>query len=317
MRARPSRSPASAVVAALGIAALVAGCGSGGGSGTSPSSGSASASGSGGGPLKVVASTDVWGDIATTVGGDAVEVTSFISDPSQDPHSYEASSRNQLVISDADVVIENGGGYDDFMDRMVKASTTKAPVVNAVDASGFAPDTNGGLNEHVWYDMPTVKKVADQIAAALGKADPGSADTFSANADALGERLDTIRASEASVAKTAQGTGIAITEPVPLYLTTACGLTNDTPPEFSEAVEEGTDVSPAVLADTEALFTDQEVKALVYNEQTSGPETEAVLKAAKDNDVAVVPVTETLPHGKDFVGWMTDNVAAVSAAVAP
>ena len=320
MRARPSRSPASAVpaaVAALGIAALLAGCGTGSGSATSSSSGSAASSGSSDGPLKVVASTDVWGDIAKTVGGDDVEVTSFISDPSQDPHSYEASSRNQLVISDADVVIENGGGYDDFMDRMIKASKTKAPVVNAVETSGFTASDGGELNEHVWYDMPTVGKVADQIAAALGKADPGSADTFSANADALGKKLDTIKASEASVAKTAQGTGIAITEPVPLYMTTACGLTNDTPPEFSEAVEEGTDVSPAVLADTEALFSDQKVKALVYNEQTTGPETEAVLKAAKDGAVAVVPVTETLPDGKDFVGWMTDNVTAIGAAVAP
>ena len=317
MRARPSRSPASAVPAAaalLGIAALVAGCGSG--SATSTPSAGESSSGSAA-PLQVVASTDVWGSIAKTVGGDAVEVTSFVSDPSRDPHSYEASPRNQLAISDAALVVKNGGGYDDFMDRMVEASKTTVPVVDAVEASGFTPDGSGGLNEHVWYDMPTVKKVADQIAAALGKADPQGADTFSANADALGEKLDTITSSEAAVARTAQGTGIAITEPVPLYLTTACGLTNETPPEFSEAVEEGTDVSPAVLADTEALFSEQKVKALVYNEQTTGAETEAVLKAAEDDGVAVVPVTETLPDGDDFVGWMTDNVAAVRDAVAP
>ena len=317
MRARPSRSPVPVVPAAaavLGIAALVAGCSS---DSATSSSGSGDPSGSSAGPLKVVASTDVWGDIAKTVGGDAVEVTSFISDPSQDPHSYEASARNQLVVSDAAVVIENGGGYDDFMGRMVEASKTEAPVIDAVDASGFTPDADGGLNEHVWYDMPTVKKVADQVAAALGKADPQGADTFSANADALGARLDTIISSEAAVARTAQGTGIAVTEPVPLYMTEACGLTNDTPPEFSEAVEEGTDVSPAVLADTEALFSEEKVKALVYNEQTTGPETEAVLKAAKDDGVAVVPVTETLPQGDDFVGWMGDNVAAIGAAVAP
>ena len=318
MRARPSRSPASAVpaaVAVLAVTALLAGCGGS----SSDASAAPSGTGSSGsaGPLQVVASTDVWGDIAKTVGGDAVEVTSFISDPSQDPHSYEASSRNQLAVSDAAVVIANGGGYDDFMDRMVEASGTQATVIDAVEVSGFTAEDGEELNEHVWYDMPTVEKVADRIAAALGEADPDGADTFSANADALGEELDTIRASEASVAETAQGTRIAITEPVPLYLTTACGLTNDTPEEFSEAVEEGTDVSPVVLADTEALFTDQGVEALVYNEQTSGPETEAVLEAAKDNGVAVVPVTETLPDGEDFVGWMTDNVAAVSAAVAP
>lgn len=311
MRARPARS--LAVAATLGATALVAGCS--GGTSSAPASSGGSSSSSSAAKLEVVASTDVWGDIAKTVGGDAVEVTSFISDPSQDPHSYEASPRNQLVVSDADLVIENGGGYDDFMGRMVKASGAKAPVIDAVEVSGFTPDAGGGLNEHVWYDMPTVSKVADRVAAALGKADPSRADTFSANADALGKKLDTVTAAERSVAKVAQGTGIAITEPVPLYMTTASGLANETPEKFSEAVEEGTDVSPAVLADTEALFSDKKVKALVYNAQTSGPETEAVLKAAKDADVAVVPVTETLPEGEDFVGWMRENVAAVRAAV--
>lgn len=311
MRARPERS--LAVLAALAGTALVAGCG--GGASDAPAPSGSTSSSSSAATLKVVASTDVWGDIAKSVGGDAVEVTSLISDPSRDPHSYEASPRNQLAVSDADLVVVNGGGYDDFMGRMVKASGAKAPVIDAVEVSGFTAADGEGLNEHVWYDMPTVGKVADRIAAALGKADPDDADVFSANADALGKKLDTITASERGVAKIAQGTGIAITEPVPLYLTMACGLTNETPKEFSEAVEEGTDVSPAVLADTEALFTDEKVKALVYNEQTSGPETTAVLKAAEDADVAVVPVTETLPEGDDFVGWMRDNVAAVRAAV--
>lgn len=311
MRARPARPLAA--LAVLGVTALVAGCGGGASDAPAPSSGTSSSGGAV--KLKVVASTDVWGDIAETVGGDAVEVTSFISDPSQDPHSYEASPRNQLLVSDADLVVVNGGGYDDFMGRMVGASKSDAPVIDAVEVSGFTPDASGGLNEHVWYDVPTVGKVADRIAAALGKADPDDADAFSANADALGKKLDTVTAAERSVAKVAQGTGIAITEPVPLYLTTACGLTDETPEEFSEAVEEGTDVSPAVLADTEALFTDEKVKALVYNEQTTGPETEAVLKAAKGAGVSVVPVTETLPEGEDYVGWMRDNVAAVRAAV--
>ena len=100
---------------------------------------------------------------------------------------------------------------------------------------------------------------------------------------------------------------------MPLYLTEAAGLVNLTPAEFSEAIEEGTDVPPTVLADTLALFTDKQVAALVYNEQTSSPETEQLLAAANDNSIAVVGVTETLPEGKDYLSWMDANITALAA----
>jgi zinc/manganese transport system substrate-binding protein len=106
---------------------------------------------------------------------------------------------------------------------------------------------------------------------------------------------------------------VLITEPVPLYLLTAAGFVNVTPPAFSEAVEEGTDVAPDVLAQTLKAIADGSAAILVYNEQTSGPETEAVLKAAKAAPIPVVGVTETLPDGvRDYLGWMQSVVDAIS-----
>ena len=102
---------------------------------------------------------------------------------------------------------------------------------------------------------------------------------------------------------------------MPLYLLEACGLVNKTPDEFSEAIEEGTDVPASVLQETLGLFTGKQVKALAYNEQTAGPETEKVLQAAKDNKVGVVPVTETLPAGKDYLTWMSGNLDAIKTAL--
>jgi len=108
-----------------------------------------------------------------------------------------------------------------------------------------------------------------------------------------------------------------MTEPVPGYLLDALGAVEKTPAEFSEALEEDTHVPVDVLQETLALFTDRQVRALVYNEQTSGPQTEQVLAAARDAGIAVVPVTETLPEGKDYTQWMTENVEAVAAALRP
>lgn len=296
------------------LALMLAGCGTSASSPTTASTAAGNPSASA--PISVVASTNVYGDIVRQVGGDRVSVTSLISDPAQDPHSYEANTQNQLALSKAGVVIENGGGYDDFIDTMLKSSgNASVQVLNAVTISGKAAPAGGELNEHIWYDFPSVAKIADQIAVALAKADPASAATFTANADAFKRKLAPLVEREAKIAADAAGAAVAITEPVPVYLLEAAGLKNLTPDEFSEAIEEGDDVSPQVLRETLALFTGKKVVALVYNEQTSGPQTEQLKKAATDNGIAVVPVTETLPEGKDYITWMTANLDALQAAL--
>ncbi|TDW76528.1 metal ABC transporter solute-binding protein, Zn/Mn family [Kribbella pratensis] len=267
--------------------------------------------------VQVVASTNVYGDIVRQIAGDKAEVTSIISDPDQDPHSYEANAQTQLSLSKAKVVIENGGGYDDFVDTMLKSSgNTSAKVMNVVNISGHQAPAGGELNEHVWYDFPTVEKLAAQLASTLSEVDSANSSTYAANAAAFAGKVKQLEATEASIKAAHDGAGAAITEPVPLYLLTACGLVNKTPGEFSEAIEEGTDVPVAVLQETLTLFSAKQVKLLAYNEQTSGPETEKVLAAAKANGIAVVPVTETLPDGKDYLGWMTANLDAIRSALA-
>ncbi|MFF6911063.1 metal ABC transporter solute-binding protein, Zn/Mn family [Streptomyces sp. NPDC012466] len=288
--------------------ALLAGCGS-----SSDSTGAESTSDR----VAVVASTNVYGDIARRIGGDRVDVTSVISDPDQDPHSYEANPQNQLALSKAKVVVENGGGYDDFVDRMLKSGhNDSAEVINAVRVSGRTAPKGGELNEHVWYDFPTVAKVADRICAALAKTDPDDAAAFEKNTAAFKAKLAPLEAGEARIKKEHGGEAVAITEPVPLYMIEASGLVNRTPPQFSEAIEEGDDVSPRILQESLALFGGKKVKALVYNEQTSGPQTEKAEAAAKAAGIPVVPVTETLPKGEDYLGWMTANVDALAGALA-
>jgi zinc/manganese transport system substrate-binding protein len=271
------------------------------------------------GGISVVASTNVYGAIveqlAGTLAGGKVQVTSVISDTAVDPHSYEASTRTQLAISRADLLIENGGGYDDFVDTMRESAGSNAEVINVVDLSGKEATSGGELNEHVWYDFPTVQKLAARIEQFLVAHDKADAALLHANARAFTAKLQALEATEARIKTAHAGEGVAITEPVPLYVLAACGLVNKTPPDFSEAVEEGTDVPPRVLQATLALFSSNQVKLLAYNAQTSGAETDKVLEAAKANHVAVVPVTETLPSDKTYVTWMQDNLSAIESAL--
>ena len=301
--------------------------------------------------LSIVASTNVWGDIASAVAGDNATVTSIITSAVQDPHSYEASARDQLAISRADLVIENGGGYDPFIDALLQASSPASGVVvlNASEASGLMPEdehaeadhaedehTEGdhaedehaeddhsdhehveGFNEHVWYSFDGVDAVAQELAHELGEIDPDNAAEYEANYEAFSSELAALTARATEIGAVVGGQQAAITEPVPVYLLEAVELVNATPEEFSEAFEEGIDIPPTALRDTLALFTNGDVVLLAYNDQTTSAQGEQVLSAATAAGIAVVPFAETLPEGQDYLSWMSANLEAVAEALTP
>ena len=288
--------------AAVATVVLLAGCGS-------------SSSGTGGRPgtLSIVATTSVYGDIAATIGGKRVSVQSIIDDPSQDPHSYEPSARTQLALSRADVVIENGGGYDDFADRMLASVDHRPTVLNAVRISGHTAPPGGDLNEHVWYDATSMRRLVARLVSRPRRGRPRRQGGVPLPRGRLRPRARGPDPDRDGDQGAHAGEGVAITEPVPLYLLQACGLVNRTPPAFSEAVEAGQDVSVRVLNETTSLFAQHRVMLLAYNEQTSGAETQRVLAAAHAADVPVLGVTETLPTGEHYLGWMRGYLHRIKA----
>jgi zinc/manganese transport system substrate-binding protein len=269
------------------------------------------------GTVRVVASTDVYGSLATTIGGSYATVTSIIDDPAKDPHEYQADARTQLAVSKAQIVVENGGGYDDFVDTMLSASgNTDVALINAVKLSGYDSSADG-FNEHVFYDYPTVGKVIDALVADLGAADPSHSATFADRGAKLRIQLDKVEDAAKSLAATTTGVGVAITEPVPDYVLGALGMKIVTPTAFSEAIEQDTDAPAAVLEQTLATFSSGDAKLLVYNVQTTGPQTDAVLAAAKKAGIPAVPVSETLPSGFTYIEWQKGVLATIAQALAP
>jgi zinc/manganese transport system substrate-binding protein len=260
------------------------------------------------GKIAVVASTNVWGSVVQAVGGSDVRVTSLINDPSADPHSYADKPEDATRLADAKLVVYNGGGYDDFFSKLADATDTGAKRIVAFDVSGH----KDGENEHVWYDLPTVKKVADQIAAELGAVAPDKKDTFAANATTFDGKIDALAAKAAQV----PDGDVVATEPVAKYLLDAAGLTDVTPPDFSEAIEEETDPPVVAVADTTDLITNKKVVALINNDQTESAVTNQLKAAAATGRLPVVDVSETLPPGvTDYVEWMTKQLGALSGAL--
>jgi zinc/manganese transport system substrate-binding protein len=310
-----------------GFGLLLTGCGS-------PAAETAGAQANG--RIAVVTSTNVYGDIVEAIGKDKVNVSAIISRPSQDPHSYEANAQDRLTVSKAKLVVENGGGYDDFIHTLADdSSVPHENIISAVEVSGLAPESaatasahaesahaedghahdHGNFNEHVWYSFDAMTHLADAVAARLGALDSGSASQFTANAAEFKSGLAKLESKISAMKTSHGGAGVAVTEPVPLYLLEAAGLENRTPAEYTAAVEEGADVPPAVLKAATSTVAAKDTSFLAYNEQTEGPQTQAVKNAASAAGTPVVNFTETLPDGKTYLEWMADNVENVSKAL--
>lgn len=301
---------ATAALAALTLAA----CGS------SDASGGGAAAPADDGTLTVVASTNVYGSIAEAVGGGTVSVESLITDPAADPHSYESTPADAATIAGADIVILNGGGYDEFMPQLLESAGGDPVVLDVGELSGLVPaGDDAEFNEHFWYSLPTVQTLADRLAEELGRVDAANAATYTANAETFGTEISGLQERVAAIGTSVPGASVAVTEPVPVYLVEEAGLANATPEEFSEAVEEDTDPPAAVVAETLGLFAPgSPVRALILNAQTQTPTTDQVRQAAEGAGVPVVEMTETLPDAyPDYLGWMSSQVDALSAALNP
>ncbi|WP_231707154.1 metal ABC transporter solute-binding protein, Zn/Mn family [Tsukamurella sputi] len=270
-----------------------------------------SSSDSGDGRPAVVASTDVYGAIAKAVAGADADVTALFTNPTGDPHEFEPSAQDTLKVKKAAVLVYNGGHYDAYMEKA--ADGASAAKVDAV-----AQQEPKGENEHVFYDLPTMQKVATAVAKALSEKDGAHRDGYENRAKEFGTKLDVVIAQARAIGHANPGAKIAATEPVAGYLLSLAGLSDIAPARYTAAIESGTDPAPADIAAANALVSGKQVRAVVLNAQTESPVTSALAKTAETAGVPVVKVTESLPAGvDDYVAWQAANVKALSDALAP
>jgi zinc/manganese transport system substrate-binding protein len=265
------------------------------------------------GVVDVVAGENFWGDIIGQLGGPHVKVTSIISDPNTDPHEYESNAKNAAAIARADLVVVNGLGYDDFMNKLVSASPRTGREVLSVQKILGLPDD---VNPHIWYDTARLPTVAAAIVAALSQRDPSAAAEFSANEKTFDTSLDPLLDEISAIKMKYGGTSIAYTERVPGYLVDAAGLKLGIPSSFPQAIEDGNDPSPSDTAAFDQAITSKSVKVLLYNGQVTDAATDKIKKLATSSGVPIVAVTETLPAGdRNFQAWQLRQDQDLHAAL--
>nr|WP_241524385.1 zinc ABC transporter substrate-binding protein [Mycobacterium paraense] len=262
----------------------------------------------------VVASTDVWGSVASAVTGRHVAVKSILTGSDTDPHSYMASPSDAAALTDAALVVYNGGGYDPWVDQVL----ARHPGIASVDAYSFVPKADSGEsppNEHVFYDLNVAKSVASSIADRMVAIDPANAGDYRSNAAAFCRGADSIANSERAIASAYPKAGVIATEPDVEYLLAASGLVNRTPAAFAAASENETDPAPSDMAAVLDMIDHRQVSALLINPQTSSSAVNGLEGAAKRAGVPVTEVTETLPDGSDYLTWQRNTVNQLLAAL--
>ena len=310
---RRHRGAAVAGIAALAL--LTAGCSSAAKSATA-SDGSSSGSSSGSAKkIVAVGAENEYADVIGQIGGQYVSVTGIMSNPNTDPHTFEADPKVAQVVSAAQLIVQNGVGYDDFMTKIEQASSGSGrQVINVQKLLGL-PDSTA--NPHLWYQPTTMPAVAQAIATDLSTIDPSHKAYYAANVATFDKSLDAYTSAVAVLKAQYGGTAVATTEPVADYLLQAAGLNNLTPWAFQADVMNGVDPSPQDVSLEKSLFTAHKVKAFVYNQQVTDSLTDSLLTLAHQNSIPVVGVYETMPTpGYTYQTWMVAETSALTNAFA-
>ena len=288
------------LVASL-LVLVVAGCGG------------VSSANSGGG-VTVVAAENFWGSIAKQIAGEQANVQSIITNPAQDPHSYEPTAQDARTMAMSQLAIVNGIGYDPWAPKLLAANPDSARIVLNV---GDLLRLHDGDNPHRWYNPADVEAVSNKIAADLEKLDPKHSAYFASQLHTFEtDDLAQYHALIAQIKSRYAGVPVGASESIFALQAPALGLNLITPYSFMKAISEGTEVSAQDTITTEDQITRHEIKVWVYNSQNATPEIQRLSSLAQQNHIPIATVTETLsPQTDTFEQWQVSQLEGIERAL--
>lgn len=289
-------------------------------------------------PLPVVASFSILGDFVKQVGGDRVKVTTIVG-PNGDAHVYQPSPADAKAVASAKVVFVNGLGFEGWMDRLIKASGTKANVV--VATTGVTPRTgleddheqpkgtdkhghkdahdqaHGGIDPHAWQSIANAKFYVANIRDGLIAADPDGRDAYTANAATYTARLDTLESEvKAAIARIPADQRRIITSHDAFgYFGEAYGVTLIAP----EGVSTESEASAKDVARIIRQIKAQKIPA-VFVENITDPRLMQRIARETSAKIGGELYSDALSDDKGpantYIDMMRSNVRALSAALA-
>lgn len=256
-------------------------------------------------PIQVVTSLNFYGEVAQQVAGKYGQVTSVINSSSVDPHDYQPSTRQAQEMGRANLVIQNGLGYDQWLTKLARANGKKDLIT--IDVGRQVAGKKTGDNEHVWYQPTTMKKLAWRLADQYSQMDPQHADYYHHRARAYVKSFQPL---DKEINRVKHGVGqqrdVAVSEPVFDYALANLGY-RVVDNHFAKAIEDGNDPSPQDIRNLQEAIRNHQIAFLVENAQADDHVVNNLVKLAHQYHVPVLKVTEAKPNGKNYQQWMFDQ----------
>lgn len=265
-------------------------------------------------PLVIVAAEDVYGNVARSLGGPYVSVTSILTNPDQDPHLFEISPSIARTVADAAIIVSNGAGYDPWMATLIAASSARGKPARSVLVVADLIGRHAGDNPHLWYDPVTIPAYARALSTLLERLDPANAADYAVRLEHVLAAVAPVAVRAAALKSRYAGTPVTATEPVFGDMASALGLDMHNQ-RFQLAVMNDTEPAVSDVALMEQDLRQRRVKLLFFNSQASSSAAQRLETVARQAGIPVVGVTETEPHGQDYTQWMLTALDAVDRAL--
>jgi zinc/manganese transport system substrate-binding protein len=263
-------------------------------------------------PINTLAVEDFYANLVNEIGGQCVSTTTILSDPNADPHEFQPTAGDVRLFHNAQLVVENGLGYDDFAEKVLATLPTPPVVINAGDVL----DLQVGANPHVWYSPGDVDRIRAAIVAELKQLNPPASAYYDAQSAALDQEFATYDSLIDQIATHYSGVPVGATETIFAGMAAATGLNVISPPQLMQAVSEGNEPTARQVATFHDQITSHQIKVLIYNTQTVTGVTEQLQALAQQNNIPMVGVSETLPQGaQTFQGWQATELEMLLQAL--
>ena len=250
--------------------------------------------------VDIVTSTNIYANIAKNVVGKHGEVQAIIKNGDTDPHDFEPTTNSAKEVANANIVISNGLGYDDWMTKLADSND-----IHITKVGEELMRLRQGDNPHIWYNLDMPKKYVNYIVKRSSKIDPKHASYFRKNGQTYLNKIQSIKQLAAKIdAKHAKP--VYVSEPVFDYALERCHFKIGNP-AFEEAVENETDPSAQVVHNMQESIKHKKISFFVNNVQASSSTVNGMVKLANQNQIPVLKVRETMPNGTNYYHWMKNN----------
>ncbi|QNQ82407.1 metal ABC transporter substrate-binding protein [Lactobacillus sp. PV037] len=250
--------------------------------------------------INIVTSTNIYANIAQNIVGKYGNATAIIKSGAIDPHDFEPTTNDAKSIQNAQLVISNGLGYDDWMDKLANANNKR---ITKVGNDILKLPANA--NPHIWYDLEMPTKYTQYLVKQLSKLDKKHASYYQSQGKKYLKRISEVKA----IANHIDGKHskpVYVSEPVFDYALKATGFTIGDK-AFEEAIEKETDPTPQVINEMTTNINHQKIAFFVNNTQVNSSTVDTFVKKAKAHQIPILSVRETMPTGDNYLSWIKQN----------